>query len=254
MWDDLKGKVGVVTGAGRGIGLAYATAMAEAGMKVALTDVLDTEGEAAAATLREKGHEAIYVRADVSSQDSVKAMAQKVADTWGGIDVLINNAGIWGDTSFASVFDISEERWDKSFDVNVKGVFLTSTACAPFMKDRPGAAVVNQASTAPYMATPRTADYSAGKAAVITLTKILAKNFGDLGIRVNAIAPGGVATEASLNKSVNLFTDEAIAQQCIKRPGTPEELIGPMLFFASEVSGFVSGQTLVVDGGKTMPA
>jgi 3-oxoacyl-[acyl-carrier protein] reductase len=254
MWEDLKGKVGVVTGAGRGIGLAYATAMAEAGMKVALTDVLDTEGEAAAATLREKGHEAIYLRADVSDEASVKAMAQQVADTYGGIDTLVNNAAIWGDLSFASVFEISSERWDKAFAVNVKGVFQTSVACAPFMEGRAGAAIINQASTAPYIATPRTADYSSGKAAVITLTKVLAKSLGDMGIRVNAIAPGGVNTEASLNKPVNLFADEAIAQQCIKRPGTPEELIGPLLFLASEAAGFISGQTIVVDGGKTMPA
>jgi NAD(P)-dependent dehydrogenase (short-subunit alcohol dehydrogenase family) len=254
MWEDLAGKVGVVTGAGRGIGLAYSTALAEAGMKVALTDVLDAEGEAAAAALRDKGHDVVYIHADVSDEASVKDMAKQVAERFGGIDTLVNNAGIWGDLSFASVFEISSERWDKSFAVNVKGVFLTSVAVAPYMKDRPGASIINQASTAPYIATPRTADYSSGKAAVITLTKVLAKNFGDLGIRVNALAPGGINTEASLNKPVNLFAAEAIAQQCIKRPGSTEELVGPLLFLASAASGFISGQTIVVDGGKTMPA
>ncbi|WP_214102614.1 SDR family NAD(P)-dependent oxidoreductase [Acrocarpospora catenulata] len=254
MFDDLTGKVAIVTGAGRGIGLAYATALAESGMKVVLSDILDEEGEKAAAELRGKGHDAIYIHADVSDQESVQALARQTAEAFDGIDTLVNNAGIWGDLEFASVFDISAERWDRSFAVNVKGVFQMSVAVAPYMKGRPGAAIINQASTAPYIATPRTADYSAGKAAVITLTKTLAKSFGDLGIRVNAIAPGGIATEASLNKSVNLFADEQIAQQCVKRPGQPSDLIGPLLFLASQASGYMSGQTLVVDGGKTMTA
>jgi NAD(P)-dependent dehydrogenase (short-subunit alcohol dehydrogenase family) len=254
MFDDLSGKVAVITGASRGIGLAYATAFAEVGMKVVLSDILDEEGEKAAAQLRDKGHEVTYVHADVSDEESVKALAKAAADAYGGIDVLVNNAAIWGDLEFASVFDISTARWDKSFAVNVKGVFLASVAAAPYMENRPGATIINQASTAPYIATPRTADYSSGKAAVITLTKTLAKSFGDMGIRVNAIAPGGIATEASLNKSVNLFADASIQQQCIKRPGQTSDLIGPLLFLASEASGYMSGQTLVIDGGKTMTA
>jgi 3-oxoacyl-[acyl-carrier protein] reductase len=254
MFDDLTNKVGVVTGAGRGIGLAYATALAEVGMKVVLSDILDEEGERAAAELRDQGHEVVYLHGDVSDQQSVQSLAKQTAETFGGIDTLVNNAGIWGDLEFASVFDISPERWDRSFAVNVKGVFQMSVAAARYMEGRPGAAIINQASTAPYIATPRTADYSSGKAAVITLTKTLAKSFGDLGIRVNAIAPGGIATEASLNKSVNLFADAAVAQQCIKRAGQTSDLIGPLLFLASEASGYMSGQTLVVDGGKTMTA
>ncbi|MFI5960337.1 SDR family NAD(P)-dependent oxidoreductase [Cryptosporangium sp. NPDC051539] len=254
MFDDLSGKVGLVTGASRGIGLAYATALAEAGMKVVLSDVLDEDGEKAAAELRGQGHDVQYHRGDVTDEESVRALAAYTAETYGGIDLLVNNAGIWGDLEFASVFDISSERWDKSFAVNVKGVFQMSVAAARHMEGRPGAAIINQASTAPYIATPRTADYSAGKAAVITLTKTLAKSFGDLGIRVNALAPGGIATEASLNKSVDLFADAAVAQQCVKRAGQTSDLIGPLMFLASEASGYMSGQTLVVDGGKTMTA
>lgn len=254
MFNDLTGRVAIVTGAGRGIGLAYATALAEAGLKVALSDILDEEGERAAAGLRGEGHEAVYIHADVSDEQSVRSLAKQTAETFGGIDTLVNNAGIWGDLEFASVFDISADRWDRSFAVNVKGVFQMSVAAAPYMRGRPGAAIINQASTAPYIATPRTADYSAGKAAVITLTKTLAKSLGGLGIRVNAIAPGGIATEASLRKPVDLFADEQIAQQCVRRVGQPSDLIGPLLFLASEASGYMSGQTLVVDGGKTMPA
>jgi len=254
MFNDLTGKVALVTGAARGIGLAYATAFAEQGLKVALSDVLDEVGEQAAADLRAAGHDVVYVHCDVSDDQSVKSLVKHVAEQYSGIDVVVNNAGIWGDLEFASVFDISPERWDKSFAVNVRGVFQVAVAAAPFMKDRPGATIINQASTAPYIATPRTADYSSGKAAVITLTKTLAKSFGDLGIRVNAIAPGGVATEASLNKSANLFADEQIRQQCIKRPGQTSDLIGPLLFLASDASAFMSGQTLVVDGGKMMTA
>jgi NAD(P)-dependent dehydrogenase (short-subunit alcohol dehydrogenase family) len=254
MFEDLNGKVAIVTGAARGIGLAYATALAEVGLKVALSDVLHEEGQDAASGLRGKGYEAIFVHADVSDRQSVESLAKQTAEAFGGIDTLVNNAGIWGDMEFASVFDISSDRWDRSFAVNVKGVFQTSVAAAPYMKERPGAAIINQASTAPYIATPRTADYSAGKAAVITLTKTLAKSFGDLGIRVNAIAPGGIATEASLNRSVDLFAANQIEQQCVKRAGQPSDLIGPLLFLASEASGYMSGQTLVVDGGKTMTA
>jgi NAD(P)-dependent dehydrogenase (short-subunit alcohol dehydrogenase family) len=254
MFDDLAGKVAVVTGAGRGIGYAYATAFAAAGLKVVLSDILEEEGEKAAAGLREAGHDVIFVRADVSDAASVANLAKQAAETYGGIDVLVNNAGIWGDLDFASVFDISPERWEKSFNVNVKGVWLCSIAAAPYMRDRPGAAIINQASTAAYMVTPRTADYTSGKAGVIALTKVLAKSLAEYGIRVNALAPGGIATEASLNKSANLFTEANINQQCVKRAGQPSDLIGPLMFLASEASGYVSGQTLVVDGGKTMPA
>ena len=103
------------------------------------------------------------------------------------------------------------------------------------------------------MVTPRTADYTSGKAAVIALTKVMAKGMAEYGIRVNGIAPGGIATEASLNKSANLFADANIAQQCVKRAGQPSDLIGPLMFLASEASAYMSGQVLVVDGGKTMP-
>lgn len=254
MFDDLGGKVAVVTGAARGIGLAYAEAFAQVGMKVALSDILEEEGEQSAAQLRAAGHDVVFIPADVSDDQSVAALAKQASETFGGIDVLVNNAGIWGDLEFASVFEISPERWDRSFEVNVKGVWQMSVAAAPYLKARPGAAIINQASTAPYIATPRTADYSAGKAAVITLTKTLAKALADLGIRVNAIAPGGIATEASLNKSANLFAESSIAQQCVKRAGQTSDLIGPVIFLASEASAYMSGQVLVVDGGKTMPA
>jgi 3-oxoacyl-[acyl-carrier protein] reductase len=254
MFDDLAGKVAIVTGAGRGIGYAYSQALAEAGLTVVLSDILEEEGEKAAAGLREAGHDAIFIRADVSDPDSVANLAKQTAEAYGGIDLLVNNAGIWGDLQFASIFDISPERWDKSFAVNVKGVWLAAIAAAPYMRDRPGAAIINQASTAAYMVTPRTADYTAGKAAVIALTKVMAKSMAEYGIRVNGIAPGGIATEASLNKSANLFADANIAQQCIKRAGQPSDLIGPLMFLASEASGYMSGQVLVVDGGKTMPA
>jgi 3-oxoacyl-[acyl-carrier protein] reductase len=254
MFDDLAGKVAIVTGAGRGIGYAYSQALAEAGLKVVLSDILEDEGEKAAAGLREAGHDAIFIRADVSDPDSVANLAKQTAEAHGGIDLLVNNAGIWGDLQFASIFDISPERWDKSFAVNVKGVWLAAIAAAPYMRDRPGAAIINQASTAAYMVTPRTADYTAGKAAVIALTKVMAKSMAEYGIRVNGIAPGGIATEASLNKSANLFAEANIAQQCVKRAGQPSDLIGPLMFLASEASGYMSGQVLVVDGGKTMPA
>ena len=254
MFEDLTGKVAIVTGAGRGIGFAYAQAFAEAGLKVVLSDILGDEGEEAAAGLREAGHEAVFIRADVSDVDSVTSLAKQTAETYGCIDILVNNAGIWGDLQFASIFEISPERWDKSFSVNVKGVWLASIAAAPYMRGRQGAAIINQASTAAYMVTPRTADYTSGKAGVIALTKVMAKSLADYGIRVNALAPGGIATEASLNKSANLFAEASIAQQCVKRAGQPSDLIGPLMFLASEASGYMSGQVLVVDGGKTMPA
>lgn len=254
MFDDLSGKVAIVTGAARGIGLAYATAFGEMGMRVVISDVLEKEGFEAATQLSDKGYDAHFIAADVSDPEAIAALAEQTNEMFGGIDILVNNAAIWGDLQFASVFEITPERWDKSFSVGVKGMWLAAIAVAPFMKDRPGATIINQASTAPYIATPRTADYSSSKAAVITLTKTLAKGLADLGIRVNALAPGGIATEASLNKSVDLFAEANIAGQCVKRAGQTSDLIGPLLFLASEASSYMSGQVLIVDGGKTMPA
>ena len=242
-------RVALVTGAGRGIGQALAVGLARDGYDVIVTDLKSQEAglreTANLVTLQDRMAHLFYV--DVSHKDNVEAMVKAALSEAGRIDVLVNNAGI---LKPALLQDIDETTWDAHFNVNVKGVLLMCQAVMPHMRERKSGRVINIASIAGRQGVATQGHYAATKSAVITLTRVLAQEAGMDGVTVNAICPGIILTEMGRN---NLGSDAAVKHweevAALKRLGTPEDIVGPVCFFASEQSAFVTGQALNVCGG-----
>lgn len=247
----LENKVAVVTGGAQGIGRGYALGLAREGASVVIADVAEAAAQETVRLIESAGGAAEFVRTDVASSASTQAMAARAIERFGGIDILVNNAALFAGLPSESLLDIPEERWDQVMAVNVKGVWLTTRAVVPSMRERGGGAIVNQTSTAAYINTPNRLHYNVSKTAIIPMTKTMARELSQFNIRVNAIAPGPVATEAL--KGVPQEALDKIAQaQCVKRIGQPEDLVGALVFLTSSMSSWMSGQVLVVDGGNIM--
>lgn len=242
----LTGHTALVTGASHGIGRAIALAFAAEGADVAVNYGADSAAAAAVVTeIEALGRRAIAVQADVSDPDAVQRMVQVVERDLGPIDRLVNNAGI---VMRAKLFDLSPEMWDRVMDVNAKGVFLVSQEVARGMVRRGGGVIVNIASMRGVEGSESSMHYAASKAAVIALTKCFAKELAPL-IRVNAIAPGYVATR--IQEELSPEKRHAIEQATpLKRFGRPEDIARTAVYFAAEDSAYVTGQTLLVDGGR----
>lgn len=249
---DLNGKVAIVTGGARGIGRAYCEALAKAGAAVLVADLLEAEGHDTVTAITDAGGRAAFHRTDVSDPGSVTAMVERAASAFGGIDILVNNAAMFASLRGGPMGDISVDRWDRTMAVNVKGPWLCITAVVPHMRARGGGAIVNQTSISAF-GMAYMLDYTASKAAVIGLTKSAASELGRDNIRVNAIAPGGVASEGLseiMGGNMAMAEERAKATQLIAQQMVPEDMVGTLLHLASDSSKFVTGQTLVVDGGK----
>ena len=245
----LDGKVAIVTGAGRGIGLEYAKALAKEGARVGVAEVDSESGKAAEKAIAAAGGEALFVETDVSSLPSTEAMVASVAARFGGIDILVNNAAIYAGLPFESIEAMPPERFDRVMAVNVKGVWLATRACLPHMRKRGGGVVMNQGSLAAYIGSPNRLHYNTSKAAVIGMTKALARELAPDGIRVNCLAPGAIGTEATVQGVPKEILDNLAKTQLVKRLGTEADLVGPMLYLVSSMSAFMTGQVMVVDGG-----
>jgi NAD(P)-dependent dehydrogenase (short-subunit alcohol dehydrogenase family) len=237
----------LVTGAGRGLGRAFALGFAERGDRVAAAD-LDEAG--AAETARLAG--GIAVRMDVADATSVGQAVERVTAELGGIDILVNNAALYAGLRRGPFHELDEGEWDRVMAVNVKGTWLCARACLPALRDG-GGAIVNVASTTAINGSAGFAHYVASKGAVIALTRAMAREAGPLGVRVNAIAPGLTLTQASREMLEGEGTDPetyALDRGSLKRPAQPEDVVGAALWLASEGSAYVTGQTVVVDGGR----
>ncbi|MBP6682781.1 MAG: glucose 1-dehydrogenase [Halioglobus sp.] len=248
----IAGKVAIVTGGSRGIGRAYAEALADAGAAVLIADLLKAEGAETVEAIRAKGQQAVFMSVDVSSKEATEAMAKKAADTFGGIDILVNNAAMFASLKGGPMSDISVERWDLTMAVNVRGPWLCTCAVVPYMRQRGGGAIVNQTSISAF-GMAGMLDYTASKAAVIGLTKSAASELGRDNIRVNAIAPGGTATEGYsqiLGGNLAQAEERAKATQLIAAQIQPQDITGTLLHLVSDGARFITGQTIVVDGGK----
>ena len=244
-----QGRVAVVTGAGNGIGREYAAAFAREGASVAIADIDEAAAMKAAAEIEGTGARAIAVRADVADESDASAMAAAAVGAFGGIDILVNNAGLHlGD--FNETTALPPDQWRRILDVNVVGAVLCAKACAPSMRARGGGAILNQSSMAAWRGVGA---YSVSKLALNGVTVSLAREFAGDGIRVNGIAPGYVESEAAKSGLSDDLKRFVLEGQIIKRVGQIEDLIGTVLFLCSEEASFITGQTLLVDGGANTP-
>ena len=244
------GKVVLITGAARGLGLAYARALGQAGAKVVAGDLADCAEAVAAA-----GGGALGVRLDVADIASADRMAEQAVERFGRIDALINNAALYGSLRGGRFNQIAESDWDAAMAVNVKGIWNCCKAVVPAMRQSGGGSIVNVASLAATYGMPFALHYTTSKAAVIGLTRGLARELGRDNIRVNAIAPSAVATEGTVEFMGEKY-DRALevirAGQSIQRTLEPEDLVGAVMWLVSDGSQFVTGQTIAVDGGTVM--
>jgi 3-oxoacyl-[acyl-carrier protein] reductase len=243
------GKVGIVTGAARGIGEAYARALAAEGASVVVAD-LDAAGAAAVAKdITAGGGTAVDVAVDVSDPASTQALAAATVDAFGGIDHLVNNAAIYGGMQLDMLLTVDWDYYRRFMAVNMDGALLCTRACWKAMADRGGGAVVNQSSTAAWM---YSGFYGLAKVGINGLTQQLAHELGGSGIRVNAIAPGIIDTEATRTVVPEGITAEIVKVMALKRMGTPEDLVGMCLFLLSDDAAWVTGQIFNVDGGQVI--
>ena len=246
---DLTGKVALITGASRGIGEAIALAYVQAGAKVVLASRKQADLDGVAQRIKDGGGEALPIAAHTGDMAAVTAMVEKAVSTYGGIDVLVNNAAT--NPHFGHILTAEDSHWDKIFDVNVKGYFHVVKTCAESMKARGGGKVINMASVAGLEPEPMMGVYSVSKAAVLMLTKVLAVELAQFNIQVNAIAPGFVKTKFSSALWQNPQLNQAILKTIPqKRMAEPEEIAGMAVYLASSASSYVTGSTFTIDGGQ----
>jgi len=248
----LKGKVAIVTGAGSGIGKVLARRLAADGASVVIADIRSFD-TAAAEIAKATGAKTLGIEVDVSSEEQVAAMAAQTMKAFGRIDILVNNAAVFSTLKLKPFEEIPAAEWRKVMDVNTLGVFLCCRACAPHMRSGGYGRIINLASGAPLKGVPLFLHYIASKGAVIAMTRGLARELGKDGITVNSLAPGFTLSENVAAKADHTRAGEVTRMsRAIQRDETPEDLVGAVSFLASADSAFVTGQTLVVDGGSAM--
>lgn len=250
----LQDRVIIITGGAHGIGKVYAEGLAAEGARVVIADIDATGAETTAQALRTAGQDALAVGTDVSQTESTAAMAQAAMQRFGRIDGLINNAAVFQRPAMSRVpFEqIPVEEWDRLMAVNLRGVFLCCRAVVPFMKQQGGGKIVNISSGTVFFGSANLAHYVTSKAGVIGFTRALARELGEHQITVNAIAPGLIVSMAEVSEGRATLQQQRIQARSIKRPETPQDLVGTMIFLCASDSDFITGQTLVVDGGAQM--
>lgn len=238
----------LVTGAGGGLGRAFALGLADRGYAVAVADIDEAGAAETARLVEERGARAWHGRLDVTSLESTEAVAADVAAFFGGgIHAVINNAGLYAGITRAPIEELDPAEWDRVMAVNAKGPWLVTRAVSPFLGD--GSRIVNIASATVYSGSEQWAHYVASKGAVIGLTRVMAKELGRRGIAVNAIAPGFTLTEASYGL-IDGAENYGVDRGALRRASQPEDIVGAALFLIGKDASFMSGQTLVVDGGR----
>lgn len=245
----LEGEVAIVTGAAQGIGAAYAKGLAAEGAKVVVADILD--GTTVANVIRQQGGEALVCRTDVTDDRAVRAMVSDTLEAFGRIDVLVNNAAMFTALHPKPFDEIGLAEWDKVMQVNVRGSFQCIAAVVPEMRKRGYGKIVNIASGTVFKGIPLMLHYVTSKGAVLAMTRALARELGNDGIRVNTLAPGLTASEGLVgSQHWNTMREANVKSRSLKRDEQPDDLVGALVFLASHDSDFMTGQCIVVDGGS----
>jgi len=245
----LEQKTIIVTGGATGIGQAFAVGCAAQGANVVVADMNSPEETLEA--IKQVGGRAIGVQADVSNQDSLSAMADAALKAFGRIDGLVNNAAYFREVKLTPFEEIDPDIWERIFQVNVRGVWQCCKAVMPAMRSQNSGSIVNISSVVAVAGQPGYLHYVATKGAVLAMTKGLAKECGSVGVRVNVIAPGFVITDATKNRPLE-WQQSFLKARAISREQRPDDLVGTALYLLSDLSSFLSGQTIVVDGGHIM--
>ncbi|NNE85464.1 MAG: glucose 1-dehydrogenase [Alphaproteobacteria bacterium] len=249
---DVSGRVVIITGAGQGIGRDYALAFAEAGAIPVLAEINGEKLRNVAAEIEAKGGQALAVETDVGSPDSVAAMVAATLDAYGKIDVLINNAAVFATIPQRKFYEIPYEEWNKVLHVNITGSYLCASAVTPAMRAAGQGRIINISSGTVPQGVPGFMHYVTSKAAIVGMTRVMARELGDDNINVNAVMPGYTETEvahASMDPDMHAFIQQ---KRILKRPETPDDLIGTILFLASPASSFITGQSIACCGGEVM--
>ena len=233
----LDGKVAIVTGGSQGIGAAIASGLEAAGAEVVVADLEPPEGG---------------IRADVSSEDDVSRMVGEALERNGRIDILVNNAGLYASLEMRAFTEIPLDEWNRVMEVNVASMFLTCRAVVPVMRDHGGGKIVNISSGTPFRGVPFLLHYVTSKGAILALTRALAKELGKDSIHVNCVAPGFTMSEGVMShpEVVEKLRDVSVAARAIQRDQVPEDVVGAVVFLCSPAADFVTGQTMVIDGGQ----
>ncbi len=246
----LDGRVAIVTGAGRGLGRIFCIGLAREGAKVLAADK-DTGGLGETVQkIREAGSEGEQLQVDVTSRDETESMAKFTKDRLGSIDILINNAALYGGLKRTDFWEINEQEWDTLMSVNVKGTWQAVRAVFPYMKEQGKGKIVNIASEVFFTGSHGFVHYVASKGAIVGLTRALAIELGPYNICINAIAPGFTDTEGS--RTIADVTKYDTSRTPLRRLGAAEDIVGAALFFSSDEADFITGQTMLVDGGRAM--
>ena len=247
----LKEKVAVITGAAQGLGAHFAVGLASEGAHVLVADILD--GSKVAQRIIENGGRASAVICDVSDEGDCNKMIDTAESLFGGVDVLVSNAAIFSQLELKSMMDITVEEWDRTMAVNIRGVWFSAKAAIPAMQTRGGGSIINIASNRAITGVPMMLHYDASKGAVLAMTRAMAAETGKKNIRVNAVAPGLTMSEQVLKREGIAERNNSIMnKRPLKRTQNPEDLIGSVVFLASDASEFITGQTIIVDGGSVM--
>jgi 3-oxoacyl-[acyl-carrier protein] reductase len=250
----LEERVAIVTGGGHGIGKAYARRLAEEGAKIVIAEIDDAAAEQVAADLQRAGHGALGLATDVAERASVEDMARRALERFGRIDILVNNAAIFATVPMSRApFDqIDPAEWDRMMAVNLRGTWLASCAVIPQMRKQRYGKIVNISSGTALKGSASRIHYVTSKAGILGFTRTLAMEVGKDNICVNCVAPGSTLSEENPDEALVKYRQAAASARALQRMQRPEDLVGAVAFFASSDSDFITGQTLVVDGGACM--